>query len=85
MNRPNSPPLQFQSHRSSNSLDACVEDLGHIGTEVGNQCGTTWKIPRDHWALAEARSSKMDTVAFDHLSALTGVEMYSKEAEQRDT
>ena len=85
MNRPNSPPLQFQSHRPSNSLDACVEDLGHIGTEMGNQCGTTGKIPRDHWALAEARSSKMDTVAFDYLSDLTGVDMYSKEVEQRDT
>jgi hypothetical protein len=27
----------------------------------------------------------MDTVAFDHLSALTGVDIYSKGAEQRDT
>ena len=52
---------------------------------MGNQCGTTGKIPRDHWALAEARSSKMDTVAFDHLSDVTGVDMYSKEVEQRDT
>jgi hypothetical protein len=42
------------------------------------------KIPGDHWALAEERSSKMDTVAFDHLSALTGVDIYSKEAEQRE-
>jgi len=69
MNRPNSLPLQFQSHRQSNFLDTSVEDLGHIGTEMGNQCGTTGKIPRDHWALAEGRSSQMDTVAFDHLSA----------------
>jgi len=52
---------------------------------MGNQCGTIGKIPGDHWALAEGWSSKMDTVAFDHLSALTGVDMYSKEAEQRDT
>ena len=85
MNRPNSPPLQFQSHRPSNSLDVCVEDLGHIGTEMGNQCGTTEKIPRDRWALAEGRSSKIDTVAFDHLFAFTGVDIYAKEdAEERD-
>jgi hypothetical protein len=33
MSRPNSPPLQFQSHRLSSSLDASVEDLRRIGTE----------------------------------------------------
>ena len=85
MSRPNSLSLQFQSHRLSNSLDASVEDLGHIGTEMGKSMRHNREDTEKPWALAEGRSFKMDTVAFDHLSALTGVDIYSKEAEQRDT